>query len=209
MTYRINLVGRVPPTPTDDTNKGYGVGSRWIDKIHNRKYTCTDATNRAAVWIEDMADVTDATSVAGAGAVMDSDFSADDGFMRKIGTGTYEAIKANMGASTAPTVGDDSGEGYAVGSRWFDTTADNEYVCLDATVGAAVWIETTGTSGAGLWESASSITKLTTAEDLNIQQKELIAVAIETLTAVERGALSPVTAQLCYDTDDNHLYINI
>lgn len=94
--------------------------------------------------IESGADVTDATNVAAAGAVMDGDFTATDGFMRKTGAGAYEAIKANMAASTAPTTGDDSGDGYAVGSRWFDTTADKEYVCLDASSGAAVWVETTG-----------------------------------------------------------------
>lgn len=72
MAYRSNLVGKVPPTATDDVNKGYRIGSRWIDKTHNRKYTCTDATNRAAIWIEDYADVTDQVSVAAAGAVMES-----------------------------------------------------------------------------------------------------------------------------------------
>lgn len=45
----------------------------------------------------------------------------------------------NDAAAAAPTVNDDSGDGYAVGSRWLDTTNDVEYVCLDATVGAAVW----------------------------------------------------------------------
>jgi len=147
MTDRSNLVGREPPTPTDDVNKGYGVGSRWTDKIHNRKYTCTDATNQAAVWIEDMADVTDAASVKDAEAVMDSDFEDNDGFMRKTGEGAYEVIKSNMEASTAPTTADDSNSGYAVGSRWFDITNDKEYVCLDATAGAAVWIETTASVG--------------------------------------------------------------
>ena len=143
MTDRSNLVGRVPPTPTDDVNKGYGVGSRWTDKTHNRKYTCTDATNRAAIWIEDMADVTDAASVEDAGAVMDSDFVDNDGFMHKTGEGTYEVIKSNMEASTAPTTADDSNSGYAIGSRWFDLTSGKEYVCLDATIDVAVWIETT------------------------------------------------------------------
>lgn len=47
--------------------------------------------------------------------------------------------KSNLSASAAPTVNDDSGDGYAVGSFWCDTTADNAYICLDATVGAAVW----------------------------------------------------------------------
>jgi len=42
-------------------------------------------------------------------------------------------------ATTAPTVNDDSGDGYVVGSTWIDTTNDNHYVLLDATVAAAVW----------------------------------------------------------------------
>jgi hypothetical protein len=47
--------------------------------------------------------------------------------------------KDNYAATAAPTVNDDSGDGYSVGSRWFDTTGDNMYHCLDATVGAANW----------------------------------------------------------------------
>jgi hypothetical protein len=42
-------------------------------------------------------------------------------------------------AMSAPTVDDDSGDGYSVGSRWIDVTNDRAYVCDDATVGAAVW----------------------------------------------------------------------
>jgi hypothetical protein len=57
--------------------------------------------------------------------------------------------KNNFGASAAPTTGDDSGDGYSVGSRWLDTTADKEYVCTDATAAAAVWKETTA-AGAGV-----------------------------------------------------------
>lgn len=51
-------------------------------------------------------------------------------------------------ATTAPTANEDSGDGYQPGSRWIDVTNDKEYVCLDATVAAAVWTETTQ-SGAG------------------------------------------------------------
>lgn len=48
-------------------------------------------------------------------------------------------IKDNLAASAAPTADDDTGDGYAVGSFWLDTTADKAYVCLDATSTAAVW----------------------------------------------------------------------
>lgn len=79
---------------------------------------------------------------------MDSDISEGEGFLRKTGTGAYEGIKTNIGASVAPGGTDDSASGYAVGSRWIDTTANKEYVCVDASVGAALWTETTG-AGAG------------------------------------------------------------
>jgi hypothetical protein len=51
--------------------------------------------------------------------------------------------KSNFSASAAPTVNDDSNSGYAVGSRWFDTTNLKAYICLDASAGTAVWKETT------------------------------------------------------------------
>lgn len=45
----------------------------------------------------------------------------------------------NIAATVAPTVNEDSGDGYEVGSLWVDVTADIAYVALDVTVAAAVW----------------------------------------------------------------------
>lgn len=47
--------------------------------------------------------------------------------------------KSNLTAVVAPTVNEDSGDGYAVGSIWIDVALDDAYICCDATVGAAVW----------------------------------------------------------------------
>lgn len=57
-------------------------------------------------------------------------------------------------ATVAPSVNDDSGDGYQVGSRWIDVTNNKEYVCLDASVGAAVWTETTQSAGGVATSSA-------------------------------------------------------
>lgn len=66
-------------------------------------------------------------------------------------------------ATTAPAVTDDSGDGYAIGSRWIDTTNDKEYVCTDASVGAAVWKETTAAGGAAAVGSTELIYRYTVA----------------------------------------------
>jgi hypothetical protein len=123
--------------------------------------------------IEAGADQTDATNVAGAGAVMDGDFSASEGFMRKTAAGTYTTHKTNLNANAAPTANDDIESGYSVGSRWIDTTNDKEYVCLDATADHAVWTETTQAGDGG----ASTFLDLTdTPASYDDQTKKLVRV---------------------------------
>lgn len=58
--------------------------------------------------------------------------------------------KSNYSATAAPTVNDDSADGYGVGSLWIDVTGDDVYMCVDATAGAAVWngLNSGGGSGA-------------------------------------------------------------
>lgn len=64
----------------------------------------------------------------------------------QVGLGNVPNLKCNLSGTTAPGVGDDSDDGYAVGSLWFNTTADKAYVCADSTSGAAVWKEITNAS---------------------------------------------------------------
>jgi hypothetical protein len=72
-------------------------------------------------------------------------------------TGSHHATASSSGAGfqpksnstgSDPTVNDDNTAGYTIMSRWVNTTSDNEWVCLDATTGAAVWKNTT-TAAAG------------------------------------------------------------
>lgn len=68
--------------------------------------------------------------------------------------------KSNLSASTNPGTGDDSADGYAVGSLWINTTAGVVHQCVDATAGAAEWAElgsttpvTTVTSVGTKWDA--------------------------------------------------------
>jgi hypothetical protein len=51
---------------------------------------------------------------------------------------------------TAPTITNDSSENYTEGSTWFDETTQSFYICSDATVGAAVWVQINSTES-GTW----------------------------------------------------------
>ena len=45
----------------------------------------------------------------------------------------------NLTSNTDPTVNNDSSEGYSVLSKWLNSATTEVWLCLDATVGAAVW----------------------------------------------------------------------
>jgi hypothetical protein len=49
--------------------------------------------------------------------------------------------KNNFAATAAPGVTNDLDQGYGVGSIWINVTADNAYICEDASDGAAVWAQ--------------------------------------------------------------------
>lgn len=66
-----------------------------------------------------------------------------------VGLANVPDLKHNLAAAVDPAANDDSGAGYAVGSRWVNTVAGSEWVCVDASAGAAAWVKTTtSTSGA-------------------------------------------------------------
>jgi len=159
----------VAPTVNDDNTAGYAVGSRWIDVTADKEYVCLDSSTGAAVWTE--------TTGAGGGATTfvaltdtPSSITADAGIEGNAGgTALVAGPKFKRDATAAPTVNNDNTEGYSVGSRWIDVSADKEYVCSDAATGAAVWTETTASGGGsstfvGLTDTPGSITALAPTE---------------------------------------------
>lgn len=71
-----------------------------------------------------------------------ADVSTFEGVIR-IFAGTTGSIRYNFDASD-PDANDDTLDGYVVGSRWINTSTGQEYVCVDNSSAAAIWIETTG-----------------------------------------------------------------
>jgi hypothetical protein len=57
------------------------------------------------------------------------------------------AFTNNYGASTDPGVGNDTTQGYQVGSVWVNTTDGKTFQCTSATKGAAVWVQTSQAEG--------------------------------------------------------------
>ena len=125
-------------TPTPDTTAGGTV--RYI----------LESIDGGTSWVGDL--------VGGSGGASLSDDTPEvESGSGSAGTGTAASrsdhvhptadLLDNFAATSDPTTGDDDGDGYAVGSRWVNTTSDEEFVCLDASTGAAVWASTTSGGG--------------------------------------------------------------
>lgn len=127
----------VAPTSGDDADDGYEHGSLWLDTTNHRLYICEVSTVAAAVWL----DLTD--------SIPPSAFGAAGDILVGTGVGTYAARKNNDGATTAPTASDDNTAGYAIGSRWLDTTNSKEWVALSVGTGTASWLDLTAGGGGG------------------------------------------------------------
>lgn len=69
------------------------------------------------------------------------------GLLSVVTGGVFQQVRNHLISTTAPAAGDDLADGLGVGSRWYDTTGDREYVCIDGTVGAAVWLSTLKITG--------------------------------------------------------------
>jgi hypothetical protein len=143
------------PTATDDTDSTppHVVGSRWVNTTSKTTFVCTDNTNGAAVW----------SRLQGVSSASLPTTTNDITQGYQIGhiwyyTGVTPAVPYLCGANTAnaavwvplgvgrhgtgvvaPAVTDSSTFGWREGSVFVDTAADQAYVCVDATGGAAVW----------------------------------------------------------------------
>ena len=58
--------------------------------------------------------------------------------------------------TTNPTVNNDSSQGYAVWSLWANTTTGEFYRCVNATIGAAVWVIVGGSPTGYQWVAPTS-----------------------------------------------------
>lgn len=99
----------------------------------------------------------------------------------------FDAIVApdgdNDSAGTdATAIGTDGTAVYEVGSTWIDTVADQAYRCVDATPTAAVWIETTlstGDLGTMALQNANSVA-ITGGTVTGVQIQDALTIFIET-----------------------------
>lgn len=68
----------------------------------------------------------------------------------------------NYGAISNPTVTNDSGEGFAIGSLWFNTATKRVFMCLSNTSNAALWYEVVANDGTKISPQTTNVVDIGT-----------------------------------------------
>jgi len=141
-SFLLNAITSVNPfTITDSINRaGFFLA---FDSNGDPTYVLSQSADAAEAWAITPEDVPVPVIYGGDGVTT---FSALH-WAAKSETFAAAVPQANYTAVIAPAVGNDTTEGYAVGSRWVDTVTDQSYVALDVSTGAAVWKRTDNLQG--------------------------------------------------------------
>jgi len=149
----LTTVGTDPITWSQFSAAGHITAGTGLTKTGNTLNIDFGIANAKAVKI-DAADVADDEFARFTANGLESRSAAE--VKSDIGLGNVTNIKDKFDATAAPTTGDDTADGYAVGSFWLDVTADKAYLCLDASSGAAVWKEV-GSAGSTAFIGLSDV----------------------------------------------------
>lgn len=151
------------PTVNDDVSLGFIAGSEWFNKTDGVLWYCTDNTDGAAVWVAAALgsvkknNMTATTNPAAATDDITLGYTPGSLWLNKTlgilwvctdntdGAAVWvcaalgAVTKNNMNATTNPGTGNDTTQGYSVGSMWLNKSAHRIYFCEDDSTGAAVW----------------------------------------------------------------------
>lgn len=120
-------------------------------------------------------------------------------------------IKDNLTAIIAPSAANDATQGYGPGSEWFDVATGSYHKCLDATAGAASWMEVAPEHpgwAVGDYRVPPHIAQISDSATITSNLLTLQPIVISRRVQIDRIALRLVTAQTgaaarlgLYDTD--------
>lgn len=148
------------PTAANDNTQGYEIGSVWTGTSAPRTiYVAVDVSTGAAVWARvsnvkintaatDPTTADDNTQGYEISSVWINTASSPPRSWVALDVATGAAVwlrqtnlKGNATGSN-PTTGDDTTQGYEIGSVWVNTSTEGSYVAVDVSTGAAVWVRT-------------------------------------------------------------------
>jgi len=155
-------VSTIDPAAAQSAITGYLKGAMWVNTVGSTVYVLTDEVTPVWTLVNSVLIKNNfiATSIPTNSANTSLGYSTGSLWVDTITNLAYICVaatsttsswfeitdpKSNYTATTSPSIGNDSSQGYSLGSMWVDTTRDLVYFAVDVSPGAAVW-----TSGGGL-----------------------------------------------------------
>ena len=134
-------VAQIPSLPASQTGSG---------EFADAQISVSSVTQHQGSLTLTRSQISDAGSLAGKNTIgspdIDSAAVTEDKLSAAVAEKLNRSAKNNFSAITDPAVTDDTSGGYSEGSRWLNTVTDESYVCVDPSVGTAIWLNTSLTA---------------------------------------------------------------
>jgi hypothetical protein len=150
-----NFTATTNPTANDDSGNGYEPSSFWYNTNNNQLFVNIDSSSTAAVWVRtDNVKLGLSSSDPGIGDDAADGYEIGSYWINTSTSSVFFAIDVtggaavwveatpvlhNFTATTNPATGDDVADGYSSSSFWYNTLTDRLWVCVDNSLGAAIW----------------------------------------------------------------------
>lgn len=136
------------PTVVDDITKEYQIGSTWVNTTNKQSFICVSNIAGSALWVKYNSHLGTSYPLNPSTGQMFLNTNTNIAYVYNGNSwidisASGSAILSRYNMNVDPVPGNDSNQGYSIGSIWVNISTDNAFLCVSNTSNNAVWLNLT------------------------------------------------------------------